>query len=171
MGCNSHTYIEYRRKSDAEQGNNYWWSLLNHSVDSRNYALYAKMAGVRNYHDAITPISNWRGFPEDASDVAKSEYYYLIDDQGYEKGWDHCVSSKQAAEWVASGAATFPLDGSNRVSGPDWHSPSYLTGEEFLTAVREVASDDVYWTAIAAMVENVMQRAAYEVRVVFWFDN
>lgn len=52
MGCNSHTYIEYRSKESKD----YWFSLLQHQVDSRDYLLYAKMAGVRNYNE-ITPIA------------------------------------------------------------------------------------------------------------------
>lgn len=55
MGCNSHTYIEYRRKG-AKDGDK-WIPLLWSEVDRRNYALYAKMAGVCNYGNRIEPIA------------------------------------------------------------------------------------------------------------------
>ncbi len=169
MGCNSHTYIEYRRK---EYKNDPWNSLLLHRVDSRNYRLYAKMADVRNYYgEKITPIAPRRGFPEDAGYAAKRDYYLLIDDELAAKEYEGYVSSERASKWVSQGISFFPPDGSNRISDPDAHSASWLTGEEFCSAVRETASDDIYWMAIAAMVESVNKTDSFECRVVFWFDN
>ena len=169
MGCNSHTYIEYRRKEYKKDS---WSSLLHHEVDSRNYPLYAKMADVRNYYgEKITPIAPLRGFPEDAGYAAKRDYYLRINDELAAKEYDGYVSSEQASTWVSEGISFFPPDGSNRISHPDWHSASWLTGDEFCSAVRETASDDIYWTAIAAMVDSVNKTDGFECRVVFWFDN
>ncbi len=167
MGCNSHTYIEYRRKEYANDG---WNSLLQEEVDSRNYNLYAKMAGVRNYCET-TPVSPPRGFPDDAGSAAKGDYYLRINDELAAKEYDGYVSSERASKWVSESISFFPPDGSNSISNPDWHSASWLTGEEFCSAVREIASDDIYWMAIAAMVESVNKADGYECRVVFWFDN
>lgn len=167
MGCNSHTYIEYRRKD----GKGNWWPLLQHRVDDRNYLLYAKMAGVRNYGDKITPIAPRRGFPEDAGYAAKEDYYLRINDELAAKEYEGYVSSEQASKWVSEGISFFPPDGSNCISDPDAHSASWLTGEEFCSAVRKVASNDTYWMAIAAMVESVNKTDGFECRVVFWFDN
>lgn len=167
MGCNSHTYIEYRRKGCVNNG---WNSLLQQKVDSRNYALYAKMANVRNYCE-ISPIAPRRGFPEDAGYDTKRDYYLQINDELAAKKYDGYVSSEQASKWISKSISFFPPDGSNCISHPDWHSASWLTGEEFCSAVRETASDDIYWMAIAAMVESVNKTDGFECRVVFWFDN
>lgn len=166
MGCNSHTYIEYRSKESKD----YWFSLLQHQVDSRDYLLYAKMAGVRNYNE-ITPIAPLRGFPEDAGYTAKRDYYLRINDEFAAKEYEGYVSSERASKWVSQGISFFPPDGSNLISDPDAHSASWLTGEEFCAAVRETASDNIYWMAIAAMVESVNKTDGFECRVVFWFDN
>lgn len=63
MGCNIHGFIETKEypNSDTRQ----WWSV--HEIPyTRNYAFYAAIAGVRNYLE-ITPISEPRGIPHDAS--------------------------------------------------------------------------------------------------------
>lgn len=168
MGCNSHTYIEYRRKEYKGED---WISLLHHEVDERHYPLYAKMAGVRNYGDQITPIAPPRGFPEDAGYAAKRNYYRRIDDKLASEMKDGFVSSDNAARWISQGVSSFRPDDVNYISDPDAHSASWLTAAEFSEAVREVASDDVYWMAVLAMVESVANTDGFECRVVFWFDN
>ena len=170
MGCNSHTYIEYRRKG-AKDGDQ-WASLLWSEVDNRNYALYAKMAGVCNYDNRIEPIASPRGFPDNAGSEARHKYYcYYIDNERAKKDLEHYVSSDKAFEWVISGISVLYPDDNYRISDPDVHTPSWLTAEEFCTAVREAASDDLYWTAVAAMVEHVQNTGDYDCRFVFWFDN
>ena len=161
MGCNSHTYVEIRRKGKED-----WVSLFYYEVDRRNYDLYAKMADVRNY-SGIIPIAPMRGFPDQAGYFAERAYYQWIDDKI--KG-DAFISSRAAEKKVAAGYAHYSPD-KKRVSCGNWHSPSWLTGEEFCTAVHEVAADDIYWMAVAAAVEHVNNHPDFECRVVFWFDN
>lgn len=168
MGCNSHTYIEYRRKEHKDAN---WMSFLPYEVDRRHYPLYAEMAGIRNYGDQITPIAPPRGLPEDVGHDAKRGYYRRIDDKLASDGWPGYVSSDNAARWISKGISIFCPDDVDYISDPDVHSASWLTSAEFASAVREVASDDVYWMAILAMVESVANTDGFECRVVFWFDN
>ena len=65
MGCDIHLCVEI--KIDDQ------WHAYNHPSIERNYALFAKMAGVRN-NGGIEPIAAPRGFPADASFVCKLDY-------------------------------------------------------------------------------------------------
>lgn len=69
MGCDIHMHVEVRlRASDAT------WHHWSAPTVRRNYALFAKMAGVRGDED---PIAQPRGLPRDASVVTAwaSELY------------------------------------------------------------------------------------------------
>lgn len=139
-------------------------------IDRRNYNIYAYMAGVRNYSSPkATPVAPARGFPEDAGFSAAGAYYLRISDIHQEE--DGYASSEQASIWVAEGLATIPCDGSNSVSNPDFHTPSWLSADEFCQAVALGDSNDIYWKAIAALVRSIADDPLYECRVVFWFDN
>lgn len=107
MGCNSHTYIEYRRKEHKDAN---WMSLLQYEVDQRHYPLYAKMAGVRNYGDQITPIAPPSGFPEGAGYDTKRNYYLRINDKLASDGEPGFVSSGDASEWISEGISSFCSD-------------------------------------------------------------
>jgi hypothetical protein len=111
MGCDIHIIVE---KFNKEK--NIWESLkdkedtdLVANLDSRNYILFAKLAGVRNYNDYI-PLSEPRGVPKDASKEWKkllkdwgqdihSESYYLFSElvyaKGYSKHWDKGLDALQ----------------------------------------------------------------------------
>ncbi len=128
MGCNSHMYIEYKSKTSIRHE---YSCFFHNRIDSRNYDLYAKMAGVRNY-DNIEPIDTPRGLPSDIGHYPYEDYKEYID---------------------------------------DYHSASWLTGEEFIQAVEEVAKDDLYWVGIAALVKTLVDNPELDCRVVFWFDN
>jgi hypothetical protein len=65
MGCDIHLYVEV--EVDGK------WHTYNHPNVKRNYELFAKMAGVRNYAE-IEPIVAPRGFPTDASLVCRLDY-------------------------------------------------------------------------------------------------
>lgn len=60
MGCDIHLHQEVKIGGE-------WHHYREQSV-SRNYALFAKMAGVRNYGLTVTPIDEPRGIPDDATD-------------------------------------------------------------------------------------------------------
>ena len=69
MGCNIHGWIEVLAWPDSERDR--WWGV--HEIPyTRNYVLYAVLAGVRNRGD-ITPISPPRGMPKDAGLMSRCE--------------------------------------------------------------------------------------------------
>ena len=55
MGCDIHCYIEYK-----PAGSDDWSDFGGRINPGRNYDLFAKLAGIRNY-DEITPIAKPRG--------------------------------------------------------------------------------------------------------------
>lgn len=67
MGCDIHFYIE---KLIAGKWKNI---TLNKYYINRNYILFGALAGIRS--DFVVPPILPRGFPEDASNALKKEYY------------------------------------------------------------------------------------------------
>ena len=65
MGCDIHAHGEVKINGE--------WHHWNQPNISRWYALFARMAGVRNFRgeDYIEPISKPRGIPEDATFLTK----------------------------------------------------------------------------------------------------
>ena len=72
MGADIHTVVEVKRRNDT------WEAIpdLKFYDGNRCYAVFAFLAGVRNY-SAIEPISALRKFPKDISDFARE--YFLED--------------------------------------------------------------------------------------------
>ena len=73
MGCDIHAYTE--RKNDDGQ----YEVVGDFLSDGRSYAVFGFLAGVRNYSE-ITPISEPRGIPADASPSIKSHHERWSDD-------------------------------------------------------------------------------------------
>lgn len=65
MGCDCHAHVEIKINGK--------WENYSTCRPRRNYALFAKMAGVRNY-DEIVPIAPPRGLPSDISVVTKFDF-------------------------------------------------------------------------------------------------
>lgn len=81
MGCDIHGFLQDRRYGDEQV------SIVPHS---RNYTLFAALAGVRNY-DEITPLCEPRGLPAD----------FVYDEDKYDLG-DHSftwLTLKEILEW------------------------------------------------------------------------
>ena len=70
MGCNSHLSIDVR--GNWHDGS--WDCFAENVREERWYALYAAMAGVRNYTDAV-PVAQPRGLPEDVSDESRDFHH------------------------------------------------------------------------------------------------
>lgn len=73
MGCDIHLYGE---KKDENGEYEICWEDESHN---RQYAMFAFLAGVRNY-GAITPISEPRGIPKDSATRNNANYYDSEDD-------------------------------------------------------------------------------------------
>lgn len=166
MGCDIHLYVEHR-----SVGSHNWVSMF-HKFSHRNYNLFAKLANERNY-DGITPICPVRGFPEDASPSVDHEYYFEVSDTAEDPDYECRVMPRSvAANWVAAGMCKYCKGSSHSIDDPDFHTPSWLTAAEFCEAVKSVASADLYWVAVSALVDTIAKRSSVEdCRVVFWFDN
>lgn len=61
MGCDIHMHVEIKILGRRE------WEHYSQPDVERNYALFAKMAGVRNRDENIEPIALPRGLPKDVS--------------------------------------------------------------------------------------------------------
>lgn len=93
MGCDIHGRLQYRYTENQK------WQDGGEIETGRNYNLFAALADVRNYDDAITPISQPRGLPDDVFNLA-----YDWDRKHYEDGMfgDHSfswLSLKELIEW------------------------------------------------------------------------
>lgn len=165
MGCDIHLRIEYKRPDSK------YWMDLGGEFSERIYGIFAKLAGVRNYYD-ITPISDPRGFPKDASDRTLDAYSLWVTDK-YDA---ECTCSKEDAErWIEQGCSQ-RIDG-NRISNPDWHTASRVTAKEMEQAVKEIfcpkgewEGDYIVFRCISVLM-NELVACGQECRAVFWFDN
>lgn len=84
MGCDIHTIAEVRRDGCWHAVGQYEWFAVYSDVDPedapfewRHYAMFAFLAGVRNY-EGIEPIVEPRGMPPDASHEALAKRSYWV---------------------------------------------------------------------------------------------
>ena len=147
MGCDIHSYVEYRDKDTGQ------WKMVRIYVpyrweperldlvepyNSRNYELFSMLAGVRGF---AAPIVEPRGFPQDASDGVRREYELAEE-------WMHTPSWLTLAELrVASkGKKTYSKDERSYLK-------ELISGIDFMLSASWNWADDV------------------DVRMVFWFDS
>jgi len=139
MGCDIHLYIEVL----TENG----WELYGHPTVARDYELFAKMAGVRNYTET-NPISWPKGLPEDISYiVGQSSVDWGTD--GHSHSWLDSNEIEELREWYDNGR----YDGAIPWDKKDLHHHvlgCYCEGNYF-------DEPDVRWVK--------------DTRFVFWFDN
>ena len=92
MGCDIHFHSEVKRKGV--------WQHHSEAKIERNYALFAKMANVRNgTKTPITPISKPRGLPEDATELTRlhSEKYGV---DGHSHSWLNAKEISELHKWI-----------------------------------------------------------------------
>lgn len=94
MGCDIHLHTEIKR--------NGIWQHHSEAKIERNYPLFAKMANVRNGYK-IVPISNPKGFPEDATELTKlhSEKYGC---DGHSHSWLSAAEISELHRWIMNEA-------------------------------------------------------------------
>jgi hypothetical protein len=181
MGCDIHAYVEY---SDFDTDRGPYWKNFTRNTGSRNYVMFGVLAGVRcpdvKLHEPKGMTAGSLGY-NTADDywlyVAPASNPEWADREGY-------TSLERAEGWVASGysVADYGGDGKlNRVSGPDWHSHSWLTTDELSDALAHYetvapkywpdgASAPPEWRAMLAAMRE-FEAAGNKTRIVFWFDN
>ena len=154
MGCDIHSYAEKRNESGQ-------WEVIDgvHPFDSRSYGAFAFLAGVRNY-SAITPISQPRGIPEDASEYVKEEHESWTCDA-------HSASWLSVAELASFDYNAECEDRRCRVqlapncwSGAGTCEPGHGERQTFRKFLGEWFMQDI----------AELQEVGAE-RIVFWFDN
>jgi len=94
MGCDIHFHSEVKRNGT--------WHHHSEANIRRNYAVFAKMAGVRNRPGAntpIVPISKPKGLPEDATELTKlhSEKYGV---DGHSHSWLNSKEISELHKWI-----------------------------------------------------------------------
>lgn len=91
MGCDIHLHIEIKLNGKWEH-----WGAPHLQ---RNYPLFAKMAGVRNYDDEIEPIAKPKGLPEDLTVCTKFNAGYDGND-GHSHSWLNCQEIAVLSTWA-----------------------------------------------------------------------
>lgn len=158
MGCDIHCYVEYKYKAI-----DHWNSFGSEIRLDRNYTLFAKLAGVRNY-GKVKPVAERRGMPDDASYEARyANLLFVTTSPGEEY-----ITPERAAKWVADGISKYVGNDNSWVTHPDWHSHSWLTTQEFAQAI-EGSGEPQYEVLLETL--RAFETRGYEARVVFWFDN
>ncbi len=131
------------------------------------------------------PSFEEKGAPSDMSWKTAMEYTYTIVDDDADDDEEGCVKRSKAEEWVKSGSSDpwDTIDGKVvRITGPDWHTPSWLdTAEMEVLAERmrvvvlqnEYYRDDSVATVegLVEMMKRLERDGKIKARVVFWFDN
>jgi len=143
MGCDIHVYIEYWNPRWFQ--NNPFASVNSFGREgiyiSRNYALFAHLAGVRDYSGYYGgPLFPPRGIPEQPalSWEIREQYFVSVRETDDADDNEHCCSLANAEDWVRHGSSYWAHErhewaklqlerGYRYVSGPDWHTASWLT--------------------------------------------
>lgn len=160
MGCDIHGYIEYKRWPTLDTP----YCLFSGRLGDRDYSMFGLLAGVRQDGCMFEP----RGIPKDISRTTLWEYGLFVSKEEGADGEDRTCSVESANKWVARGDSVW-LD-KNLVSSPDWHTPSYVSTEEFEQVIQKRKEMEwgysEEWDAILAAM-----KALPDARFVFWFDN
>lgn len=180
MGADIHLYLEHSAKEPSQSGKRHWCGVGGRINPGRDYDLFAKIAGVRDYsEEGSKKLFEPRGVPDDLGWEAAGDNRLKVIPDGeecsYETGYRE-VNRSRAESWVQYGSYWMPL-GENPeywASDPDNHSHTWLTPAEFrqvLEAPRpsDWGIDAEYWALLAAAEE--LERRDREVRFVIWFDS
>ena len=189
MGCDIHASLEYL--------NDYNWSSMNlhikndelvdYDFTDRSYIRFSILAGVRNDYK-LKPISEPRGFPEDASKETKEFYNEWLGD-AHSASWltlkelkDNIQNySKIKVTGMLSPAQAVSLDDKGVIpdcwcistSNKDWVKRTFFVEydglKRMVEEIEHIAGYSLYrkfydWDSDP---ENLLEK----IRVVFWFDN
>lgn len=207
MGCDIHVYTEYKKNlpiKDSQEIEDKWVSgdyfKLNpfkdiwdeeeeldkiHLYKGRNYGLFATLAGVRDYTETITPVSEPKGMPEDCCDYVKRENKSWSGD-GHTHSW---LTLKEIRDYQST-CPSLPRTG--LISPEDIaaldnegiHPESWCQGTNQAGWERRewVEKNETLVPLIDAMQKRAKELMQYEwqeydfgndenIRIVFWFDN
>lgn len=145
MGCDIHGYIEFRKGDQAR-----WESFGGRLSLDRNYAMFGLLAGVRRGEALITP----RGIPRDVGYDVQDDFTIRVTDQ---YSGDDCCSVGQAHEYINRHGCAWWDDAHDRVTNPDWHTPSWLTTGEYSEVLRAYNERKSGWEAEAEIEIEAMR--------------
>lgn len=145
MGCDINVFVEIRRNKRWEKVGNLFahpipellqprFECTHYYSDSpyilRNYELFSILADVRDFGDG-TPIATPRGIPSDLSHDLLSKYALTVAVLAGEDNGKSSCTLEQALSYVRTGSSIW-IEPYKLISGPDWHTPSWLTLRELL---------------------------------------
>ena len=146
MGCDIHFHTEVKINGK--------WHHHSQTRISRNYALFVKMAGVRNWNNSgINPISRPKGIPEDATFLTKLDSdKYGID--GHSHSWLGAKEIFELHAWIENLKASFGIaNGYNFIRD----NFPYFMGNDF--------------DSFTEYPEDWERYGVEDIRYVFFFDN
>lgn len=150
MGCDIHLYIEYRSKKVEHDGvKDSWLDFGGRINPGRNYALFALMAGVRDYTNKIQLMVPPRGMPEDPAYTSRNDNQIYISENEF--SGERTVTMERAKGWVERGNSQFIFGKSGDqdkpiwVTDPDAHTHSWLTTGEFETIFNKYLELESGW--------------------------
>src|SRR5687767_487012 len=144
MGCDIHLHIEIKINDT--------WHHYSHPHVTRNYGLFAKMAGVRNHGLGIIPIAMPKGLPDDITELTK--YCFDRDNRSYyphDISWLGPAEIAELEDWLNE---TYPGDFGHDLEHSLLHC--YLFGNSFAGFHKYPEEREPNLT---------------DLRFVFWFDN
>ena len=156
MGCDIHLYVEYQTR----EGSDYWFNFGSEFGLDRNYKVFSRLAGVRNYGEDAEHIFP-RGLPDNLGYVTEDETrYYISEEEGHKN-----ATPEEAKRWGGISKC------GKWVDDPDNHTYSWLTVDEYEKAIDvELVEHSVDYKALLAALK-VLEEGMFDVRVGFWFDN
>jgi len=164
MGCDFHGTIEYKETDKIE------WKCFAQIYLTRDYTLFAHLAGARNRNNKIQPVIPARGLPECISWGTREIALVIIEGSEKFKGlpFGESVTASRAEKYVRQYGVQWYEEGYT-LYHVDYHHYSWLDRAE-LESVLHRANEDMEVAAIvAAMV--ALESNTEDVRFVFWFDN
>ncbi len=207
MGCDIHMYVEYKKDlpvKDSDKREIKWISgdyfkpnpfcgvfddekeysrLELHG--NRNYSLFSTLAGVRDYTDKITPVSEPKGSPEDCCEYVNKEKEDW-DGDGHTHSW---LTLKELKDYQSQNPTlhhTGLLAPADLVEFDSKGTPpnSWCQGTNVVGYERREWSETN--DTLIPLIDKLQQRAKEllqydfqeynpendeKVRIVFWFDN
>jgi len=175
MGCDIHTYIEYRHRKGSAWADGRWFSWGTKEIYlGRDYRLFAALSGQRK-DIGFEELIPERGIPRDAGSVVFNEHHSLIvEDEHHVPGalgkTDYVLRSNVRLDGIVvkRGGAEYV----EAVSFSACHGHSYLTLEEIHQCLAhaglELEKTMFFFQVTVATMEKLAE--TYETRLVFWYD-
>ncbi len=165
MGCDIHTHLEI--KIDGK-----WHHDSSPSI-SRNYDLFAKMAGVRAYGNSIVPISKPRGTPQDISAVTALDLESWNGD-AHSNSWLNADEIKEIIDYHVKSACDIP----DYIPEEQVSKYIYEKGNTDATIRRNAYDIRSSWGYVHGHhlsdfkeYKEELPSKLEDIRLVFWFDN